>query len=123
MLPMEEQFMIRHLHNEGNNISEISRRTGHDRKTVRKYINTQEIQNHSNRKPRGSILDPYKDYFRNRLVDFPLSSIRILEEIQEQGYPGSYTIVKEFVRTIKLLQRLPAEYRFETAPGIQSQVD
>ena len=120
---MEEQFMIRHLHNEGLNISQISRQTGHDRKTVRKYINAQEIQNHPKRKPRGSLLDPHKDYIKDRLKDFPLSSIRILEEIQERGYPGSYTIVKEFVRTIKRSKQIPAEYRYETAPGIQSQVD
>ncbi len=123
MLSLEEQFMIRHLLNEGLNISQISRQTGHDRKTVRKYINAKEIQNHPKRKPRGSILDPYKDYIKDRLKDFPLSSIRILEEIQERGYPGSYTIVKEFVRTIKRSKQIPAEYRYETAPGIQSQVD
>ncbi len=123
MLSMEEQFMIRHLYNKGMNISEISRQTGHDRKTVRKYILAEEIRNHSNRKPRGSILDPHKDYIRQRLKDYSLSAVRILEEIQERGYPGSYTIVKEFVRTIKLSKQIPAEYRYETAPGIQAQVD
>ena len=123
MLPMEEQFMIQHLHNKGLNISQISRQTGYDRKTVRKYIYAQEIHTHSKRNPRGSILDPYKDYIKQRLKDYPLSAVRILEEIQEQGYPGSYTIVKEFVRPIKQSKQIPAELRFETAPGIQAQVD
>lgn len=123
MLSMEEQFMIQHLQIEGLNISEISRQTGHDRKTVRKYMATDGFQTHQIRKKRGSILDPYKDYIKKRLEEFPLSSVRILEEIQERGYPGSYTIVKEFVRTIKRSKQIPAEYRYETAPGIQSQVD
>ena len=50
MITMEEQFMIRHLRNEGLNISEISRQTGHDRKTVRKYIYAEVIGDHSKRK-------------------------------------------------------------------------
>lgn len=115
--------MIRHLHNEGLTISEISRKTGHDRKTVRKYINAQEINTTTIRKPRGSLLDPYKNHIKARLGELPLSSVRLLEEIREKGYPGSYTIVKEYVRTIKQSKQIPAEYRFETAPGVQSQVD
>lgn len=115
--------MIRHLNTKGLNISEISRKTGHDRKTVRKYIHAEEILKNSKRKPRGSILDPYKDYIKERLEEYPLSAVRILEEIQERGYPGSYTVVKEFVRTIRLSKQIPAEYRYETGPGIQSQVD
>ena len=123
MLSMEEQFMIRHLYNKGLNISELSRKTGHDRKTVRKYIHAEEILKNSKRKPRGSILDPYKDYIKERLEEYPLSAVRVLEEIQERGYPGSYTVVKEFVRTIRLSKQIPAEYRYETGPGIQAQVD
>ena len=123
MLSLEEQFMIRHLRNERVNISEISRQTGHDRKTVRKYVYAQDIKNNPERTPRGSILDPYKEYIKQRIELYPLSAVRILEEIQERGYPGSYTIVKDFLRSIKRFKQIPAEYRFETGPGIQSQAD
>lgn len=123
MLNMEEQFMIRHLHNEGLNVSEISRQTGYDRKTIRKYILAEGIQEGSKRKPRGSILDPFKEHIRQRLEDYPLSAVRILEEIKDMGYSGSYTIVKDYVRTIKRSKGIPAEYRYETGPGVQSQVD
>ena len=80
MLEMEEQFMIRHLYNEGLNISEISRKTGHDRKTVQKYIRKKGPTKHKKRQPKESILDPYKDYIKSRLEDYPLSAVRILEE-------------------------------------------
>ena len=123
MLEMEEQFMIRHLYNEGLNISEISRKTGHDRKTVRKYIQQSNLGKSNKRQSKGSILDPYKDYIVSRLEDYPLSAVRILEEIQEKGYPGGYTIVKDFLRIIKRKTNIPAEYRFETKPGIQAQAD
>ncbi|MCO6452012.1 MAG: helix-turn-helix domain-containing protein, partial [Caldilineales bacterium] len=35
MLDVEERYMIRELHRQGVSISEIARRTGCDRKTVR----------------------------------------------------------------------------------------
>jgi len=123
MLEMEEQFMIRHLYNEGLNISEISRKTGHDRKTVQKYIREKGQTKHKKRQQKESILDPYKDYIKSRLEDYPLSAVRILEEISERGYLGKYTIVKDFVRKVKKSTQIPAEYRFETKPGIQAQVD
>ena len=115
--------MIRHLYNEGLNISEISRKTGRDRKTVRKYVQQSNLGKSNKRQSKGSILDPYKDHIRSRLENYPLSAVRILEEIREKGYPGGYTIVKDFVRTIKRSQEIPAEYRYETGPGIQAQGD
>jgi transposase len=123
MLTMEEQFMIRHLLNEGLSISEISRITGHDRKTIRKYKYKKEPLKYGKRPSKISILDPYKDHIKSRLEDHDLSAIVLLDEIKELGYPGGYTLVKEFVRTIKRNKRIPAEYRYETGPGIQAQAD
>ena len=120
MLNMEDQFMIRHLHNEGLTISEIRRQTGYDRKTVRKYIAADGLLQPSKRQPRGSILDPYKEYIQNRLKEYPLSAVRHFEEIKDRGYPGKYTLVKEYVRRIKRSTGVLAEYRYETAPGIQA---
>ena len=124
MLEMEEQFMIRHLRDEGLSKSAISRETGYDRKTIRKYLLTGEIKNYTSRKPAESILDPYKDHIETRLHNFErLSATVLLKEIQEKGYLGGYSTVKKFVRTIKRSKRVNAEYRYETGPGVQSQVD
>ena len=38
MLKVEEWLLIRDLYSQGFSISEISRRTGHARETVRKYL-------------------------------------------------------------------------------------
>jgi transposase len=38
MLNLEERFMIRDLYRKGVSISAIARRTGRDRKTIRKII-------------------------------------------------------------------------------------
>jgi len=123
MLCLEEQFMIRHLYNKGLTTSEISRRTGRDPKTVRKYRYAKDLKKYTPRPPKASILDPFKDYIKERLENYPLSAVRILEEIREKGYTGSYTIVKDFVRPLKRSRQIPAEYRYETGPGIQAQVD
>jgi len=124
MLEMEGQFMMRKLYEEGLTISEISRETGHCRKTVRKYIREKEYQSFERKSKRKSKLDPYKDYIDARLARYNLSAVRIMEEIEEMGYDGGYSTVKSYVKMVKrTTRRVPAEIRFETRPGVQMQVD
>jgi len=40
MIEMDDWFMIRELHAQGLSITAISDKTGYDRKTVRKYLNS-----------------------------------------------------------------------------------
>lgn len=49
--------------------------------------------------------------------------MRILEKLQEQGFSGRYSIVKEYVRGKKKNFNEKATVRFETMPGQQGQVD
>ena len=78
MLEMDEQYMMRRPYEEGLSITEISRKTGYIRKTVRKYILKRKNK-------RISEPDPYKDYINARLIQYNLSTVRIMEEIQEMG--------------------------------------
>ena len=48
---------------------------------------------------------------------------RLYREIQEMGFTGKYTIVKDFVRKVRPEQGVTAVYRYETKPGVQAQVD
>lgn len=117
--------MIHDLHRQGLSIQEIARSTGHDRKTVRKYLKAGlEPPVYGPRAPRGSLLDPYKDFIRERLQATPqLTAVRLDREICELGYGGSHTIVKDFVREIRPAPPTVFERRFETRPGQQAQVD
>ncbi|MGC8618849.1 MAG: DDE-type integrase/transposase/recombinase [Thermoplasmata archaeon] len=54
---------------------------------------------------------------------YNLSAVRILEEIRGIGYRGSYTILKDYCRTVRKDRSIKAVYRFETEPGKQAQVD
>jgi transposase len=122
MITLEEWVMIKHMHKQGVPKTRIAAELGLDPKTVRKAIAEEELPE-GKRKSGGSILDPYKDYIRQRLNRYDLTGTRILREIKERGYPGSYTIVKDFVREVKGAKPKPAFVRFETEPGEQAQVD
>jgi len=115
--------MLRDLFNQELSISEIARRTGHSRGTVRKYLLSPVPPAPQKRQHKPSKLDGYKEYITARLQEYPLSAKRIYREIQERGFTGKYTIVKDFVREVRPKSTVPAVYRYETKPGIQSQVD
>lgn len=62
------------------NIKALSRETGFDRKTIRKYLTQCKSLDELHRKQRESKLDPFKEHLKERLEQFPLlSSVRLLE--------------------------------------------
>jgi len=62
MLDLEEFLMLRDLFNQGLSISEIARRTGHSRGTVRKYLRSQVPPALQQRSQKPSKLDGYREY-------------------------------------------------------------
>jgi transposase len=123
MLKMEDFFMIRDLHRQGLNISQISQTTGFHRNTVRKYVTAQSTPAPMKRREHPSILDPFKEYIQQRITEYPLSAARIYREIVDKGFTGHYTIVKDYIRQIRPREGTPAVLRYETKPGVQAQVD
>ncbi len=87
--------MIHDLHRQGLTIQEIARASGHDRKTVRKYLKAGlEPPLYGPRAPRGSLLDPYKDFIREKLEATPrLTAARLDREIRALGYHGGHTTI------------------------------
>ena len=83
MIAVEEWVDIRSLHKQGYTIAAIVRELGVARNTVRRALRQDQSPRYTRRKPRASKLDPYKDYLKARLREFPaLSGVRLLEEIQ-----------------------------------------
>ncbi len=123
MLEIEEYIMIRELYAQGFSITDISDKTGYDRKTVKKYLNSTTIPEPRQRAKKESKLDQYKDYIIKRLNEAPLTASRLFREIQEMGFKGKGTIVRDFVRKVRPEKGVQAVYRFETKPGVQAQVD
>jgi transposase len=98
MLDLEEYGTLRELHKQGLSISEIARSTGHSRGTVRKYLRADVPPEVKRRASKPSKLDGYKDYITQWLTNYPLTATRIYHEIQEMGFTGKYTIVRDYVR-------------------------
>jgi len=72
---------------------------------------------------RSSKLDSFKGVLKEILEEYPeLSSRRIFEKLQDRGYPGGLTIVKDYLMTLRG-QKLEAFVRYETGPGEEAQVD
>ena len=120
-----ELIMILDLHRQGLSVSAIARRTGLDRKTVRKYIESGlEPPVYKPRQPRPTKVRPFEPYLRERVAAYPdLTGSRLHREIRDLGYAGGYTMLKDFLREVRPGAPAGFEVRFETPPGRQAQVD
>ena len=110
------------LHRQGVSMGDIANKLGVDRKTVRRYVQAGSPSRYS-RAARGSKLDPYTDFTKDKLAEDPYSAPKMLRMIREKGYDGGISILKDFMKPLRDASRVAAEIRFETRPGEQAQVD
>ena len=98
MLTQENDVEIHALAARGWNQSAISRHTGRDRKTVRKYLTAGGVPV---RERAASCLEPWRGYIAARFVDDPhLPAVTLLDELAAAGFTRSYpTLVRELRRT------------------------
>jgi transposase len=123
MLNVEKRFMIRELFRSGVTISEIARRTGHSRRTIRAIVNGVVCPPPQKRKARVKKLDPFVPYLEKRMAEGVFNSKKLLGEIRRQGYQGGWSLLKTFIQPYRQARQPVATVRFETGPGEQAQVD
>jgi transposase len=114
---------IGELKRQGLSISQIAAHTGFSRRTIRKYLNQPGIPRYRPRAPRPTKLDPFQAFLEQRLRAGVWNARVLLRELQEQGYTGGYTVLKDFLQPRRQAARTAAVRRFETPPGQQAQVD
>ncbi len=113
---------IKQMYENGVAISEIARRTGRDRKTIRKWIQSDGPPKKVQRR-RPSKLDEYKEYIISRMQEGVLNATVIYDEIKNKGYKGKITILMDFMQPYRPVLTAQATIRYETGPGEQAQVD
>ena len=115
---------LKELQRQGMSIQAISKLTGWDRKTIRKYMQAAGVApEYGPRTPQPSKLDAFKPYLEERLRAGVWNARVLLRELRERNYTGSYTILTDWLRPQRRSARVVAVRRFETAPGKQAQVD
>lgn len=102
------------------NFAEIARKYDCDYRTAKKYY--EELQKEIKREPRPSKLDPFKEIIKEK-VELGCSASAIYHFLKKKNYTGKYTILREYVKSLKKDGIKKATIRFETEPGFQAQVD
>ena len=132
MIGREKRVLLRHYLEQGMPKAAIARHLKISRRTVYNWIEAGELDRGADSKAvrygprpqRASKLDPYKGIIDTRLAEYPkLGAVRLFNEVQAAGYPGGYSQVKRYVRTVRPQEPVEPVRRFETPPGVQGQVD
>ena len=114
MLTQEDDVDAHALRKRGWSISAIARHLGHDRKTIRAYLNGE--RSAGVRVVAGvSPFDRFVDYCRERLVEDPhLWSMTLFDEVVVLGFVQSYPT---FTRQLRLRSLRPHCERCHAAKG------
>ena len=90
MIPETDARQAIGLAGQGRNVSEIARQLGHDRKTIRIYLNGHRAPGQP--RPHADSFAPFAAYVRQRAADDPhLRSTGLHREAAALGYAGSYS--------------------------------
>lgn len=102
MLSLEEDVQAQALRQQGWSISAIARHLGVDRKTVRAYLSG-EREPGRRRRALPTLIEPFLEYCRVRLVDDPhLWASTLFDELTELGFTGSYPSLTAAIREHRL---------------------
>ena len=121
----EEIWMVlRALYRQGWTKSALAREFGLNRRTVNRYIESDDAPTYGPRScPRELAADQLAHVTR-RLASCPsIRTTTLFREVREFGYEGSYASFNRRVAKLRSEEAAEPVVRFETEPGIQTQMD
>jgi transposase len=123
MIERRTVFEIHRLAHEGLSGRKIATQLGLSRPTVHKYLDNPNPQRP--RISRASKLDPFTaDIERMLEADPKVSAMVIRQRLEERGFDGGITIVRDYLRRVRPRVKPKAAFiRFESEPGVQFQID
>lgn len=99
----------------------IARELNIDPKTVRRALKKEAFQR-ENQGVRPSKLDEFREKINGLLQSYPgMSAVRIHEEIRKVGYPGGISILRDYLRPLRLEKK--TFLYIQTFPAEEAQVD
>ena len=102
MLTWEDDVEVHALRKRGWTISAIARHTGHDRKTIRNYLNGTSTPG-VRKRPALDAFEVFVAYVTARLLDDPHLWVRTLcDELEDLGYAMSYQTLTRQIRDRQL---------------------
>ncbi|MGH7171154.1 MAG: IS21 family transposase [Gemmataceae bacterium] len=132
-LSQEVVHEIVHRHSLGQSVRSIARTMNLSRGVVQRILDKHAADREQGpphpdmprrRAPRGSAVDAYQEAITVFLKRYPnMTAVRLLEELRALGYQGGYTVLRQRVKELRCQTSAPLVQRFETAPGIQAQMD
>lgn len=128
MFGWEPRVLLRHYLEQGFSKTAIAERVGISRRTIHHWLTTGQLDRDPDAAirypPRTTKLDRYHALIGQRLDTYPeLTAVRLFEEARADGYTGSLTQLKVYVRRVRPVPPPEPVVRFETPPGHQAQVD
>lgn len=123
MINYEQFHQIKALQASDLTAGQIALQTQISENTVRLWMKRERYEPKRSSRPRSSKLDPYKPHIAQlRHECEALTAVQIFAKLQQDGYQGSYTLVRQYVRTVHPKRRKTyADLVF--VPGEAGQVD
>jgi len=102
---------ILELQKHGMKSGEIARTLGMSQRTIQRWIATGTIPYARRKRPRASIIDPYKTYLLKRWQQGCHSGAQLERELRTKGYTGSPHGIYRYLETLKAATIAPSKHK------------
>lgn len=102
----------------GASISAIGRALSLNRRTVRRFARTADVEQLLGKAgSRGSLLDPFKPYLHERFNAGHTDAAALTEQIKALGYRGSDKTVRRYLQPFRETRTAPPAVRYRQPSG------